>query len=93
MKAGVNFRPAGGLRGQVAGPLPGGQPSTGTRQQRVGAVTPSLHPEVPGIQFVSPGLDEGVWNRGVGGLFISPFVFLEKTLLFFRVWFLMFVYC
>ena len=48
------FRPAGGRRGQVAGSLPRRQPGTGTRQVRGGAVTPSLHPEVPGIQFVSP---------------------------------------
>ena len=53
--AGVNFRPAGGVRGQVAGSLPGRQPGTGTRRVREGAVTPSLHPEVPGIQLVSPG--------------------------------------
>ena len=55
VEAGVNVRPAGGVRGQVAGSLPGRQPGTGTRQVRTGAVTPSLHPEVPGIQFVSPG--------------------------------------
>ena len=53
--AGVNFRPAGVVRGQVAGSLPGRQPGTGTRQVRGGAVTPSLHPEVPDIHFVSPG--------------------------------------
>ena len=55
VEAGVNFRPAGGVRGQVAGSLPRRQPGTGTRQVRGGVVTPSLHPEVPGIQFVSPG--------------------------------------
>ena len=33
----------------------GRQPGTGSRRVREGAVTPSLHPEVPGIQFVSPG--------------------------------------
>ena len=55
VEAGVNFRPAGGGRGQVAGSLPRRQPGTGTRQVRGGAVTPSLHPEVPGIRFVSPG--------------------------------------
>ena len=55
VEAGVNFRPAGVVRGQVAGSLPGRQPGTGTRQVRGGAVTPSLHPEVPGIRFVSPG--------------------------------------
>ena len=53
--AGVNFQPAGGVRGQVADSLPRWQPGTGTRRVREGAVTPSLHPEVPGIQFVSPG--------------------------------------
>ena len=55
VEAGVNFRPAGGVRGQVAGSLPGRQPGTGTRQVKGSVVTPSLHPEVPGIQFVSPG--------------------------------------
>ena len=55
VEAGVNFRPAGGVRGQVAGSLPRRQPGTGTRRVREGVVTPSLHPEVSGIQFVSPG--------------------------------------
>ena len=54
-KAGVNFRPAGGVRGQVAGSLPRKQPGTGTRRVREHVDTPSLHPEVSGIQFVSPG--------------------------------------
>ena len=39
---------AGSVRGQVAGSLPGRQPGTGTRQVKVSAVTPSLHPELPG---------------------------------------------
>ena len=55
VEAGVTFRPAGGVRGQVAGSLPRWQPGTGTRQVKGSLVTPSLHPEVPGIQFVSPG--------------------------------------
>ena len=55
VEAGVNFRSAGRVRGQVAGSLPRRQPGTGTRRVREGVVTPSLHPEVPGIQFVSPG--------------------------------------
>ena len=55
VEAGVNFRLAGGVRRQVAGSLPRLQPGAGTRQHRVGVVIPSLHPEVPGIQFVSPG--------------------------------------
>ena len=55
VEAGVNFRPAGSVRGQVAGSIPRRQPGRGTRRVREGAVTPSLHPEVPGIQFVSPG--------------------------------------
>ena len=55
VEAGVNFRPAGGVRGQVAGSLPRRQPGTGTRTGKGCVVTPSLHPEVPGIQFVSPG--------------------------------------
>ena len=52
---GLNLRPAGGVREQVAGSIPRRQPGTGTRRVREGAVTPSLHPEVPGIRFVSPG--------------------------------------
>ena len=55
VEAGENFRPADGVQGQVAGSLPGRQPGTGTRQVKGSVVTPSLHPEVPGIQFVSPG--------------------------------------
>ena len=55
VEAGVNFRPAGGVRGQVAGSLPRRQQGTGTRQVKGSVVTLSLHPEVPGIQFVSPG--------------------------------------
>ena len=47
--AGVNFRPAGGVQGQVAGSIPRRQQGTGTRRAREGAVTPSLHPEVPGV--------------------------------------------
>ena len=60
MEAGVNFRSAGGVRGQVAGSLPRKQPGTGTRQQRVGVVTPSLHPEVPDTRFASPGRGLGI---------------------------------
>ena len=55
VEAGVNFRPAGSVRRQVAGSIPRRQPGTGTRRVREGAVTPFLHPEVSGIQFVSPG--------------------------------------
>ena len=54
-KAGVNFRPAGRVRGQVAGSLPGRQPGTGTRANKGSVVTPSLHPEVPDSLSVSPG--------------------------------------
>ena len=43
VEAGVNFRPAGGVRGQVAGSLPRRQPGAGTRRVREGVVTPSLH--------------------------------------------------
>ena len=75
-EAGVNFRPAGSVRGQVAGSLPRSQPGTFTRQVKGSVVTPSLHPEVSGIQFVSLGygldirqsMDEGVWNHTVGDL-------------------------
>ena len=60
VEAGVNFRPAGGVLGQVAGSLPGRQPGTGTRQVRGGAVTPSLHQEVPDTRFTSPGRGLGI---------------------------------
>ena len=49
VKAGVNFRPA-----------PGRQPGTGTRRGREGAVTPSLHLEVPDTQYVPPGRGLGI---------------------------------
>ena len=55
VEGGVNFRPAGGVRGKVAGSLPRRQPGAGTRQRRVGVDTPSLHLEFLGIHFVSPG--------------------------------------
>ena len=70
VEAGVNFRPAGDVRGQVAGSLPRRQPGTGTRQVRGGVDTPSLHPEgfwypirVTWTRIGHPtinGLDEGV---------------------------------
>ena len=75
VEARVNFRLAGG---EFGGRLQVHFPGTGTRQHRVGVDTPSLHPEVLGIQFVSPGrglghqaingLDEGVWYHTVGDL-------------------------
>ena len=55
VEAGVNFRLAGRVRGQVAGSLLGRQPGTGTRTSKGSVVTPSLHPEVPDSLFVSPG--------------------------------------
>ena len=55
VEAGVNFRPTGWVRGQVAGSLPGRQPGTGTRTSKGSVVTPSLHPEVLDSLFVSPG--------------------------------------
>ena len=59
-RQGVNFRAAGRVRGQVGGPLHRRQPGTGTRKDREGAVTPSLHPEVPDTQYVSPGRGLGI---------------------------------
>ena len=52
---GVNFWPAGQARGQVIVHSLGRRPGPGTRWSRSGAVTPSVHPEVPDVQFVSPG--------------------------------------
>ena len=46
--------------GHVAGLLPSKQPGTGSRRLRVGVDTPSVHPEVPDIQFVSPGRGLGI---------------------------------
>ena len=77
VEAGVNFRPAGWVRGQVAGSLPVRQPGTRTRTSKGSVDTPSLHPEVPDSLFVSPDqaresgnrwLDEGVWNHTIGDL-------------------------
>ena len=59
-RQGQNFRPAGGVRGQVAGSLPRRQPGAGTRQHRVGVVTPSFDPEVPDTRFVSRGRGLGI---------------------------------
>ena len=70
VKAGVNFRPDGGVRGQVAGSLPRRQPGTGTRacQGRCGHTYPppggSWYPiRVTWIRIghqAINGLDEGV---------------------------------
>ena len=78
VEAGVNFRPAGGAREQVAGSLPKKQPGTGTRQVkgRCGHTFPppggSWYPiRVPWIRIghqAIDGLDEGVWNHTVGDL-------------------------
>ena len=65
MEAGVNFRPAGGAREQVAGSLP-----------KCGHTFPppggSWYPiRVTRIRIghqAIDGLDEGVWNRSVGNL-------------------------
>ena len=78
VEAGVNFRPAGVVRGQVAGSLPRRQPGTGTRtcQGRCGHTFPppggSWYPirvtwTRIGHQAID-GLDEGVWNRTIGDL-------------------------
>ena len=71
VEAGVNFRPAGWVRGQVAGSLPGRQPGTGTRRNKGSVVTPSLHPEVPDSLSVSPGPGERIrqlmgWTKVCG---------------------------
>ena len=60
VEARVNFRPAGGVRGQVAGSLPGRQPGAGTRKVREGADTPSLQPEVADTRFAPPGRGLGI---------------------------------
>ena len=58
--AGVNFRPAGVVRVQVAGLLPRRQPGTGTRSNKGSVVTPSLLLEVPDSLSVSPGRGLGI---------------------------------
>ena len=60
VEAGVNFRPAAVYGGRLQVHFPGGNQCTGTRQVRGGAVTPSLHPEVPGTRFASPGRGLGI---------------------------------
>ena len=61
METGVNFRPAGGARRQVAGSLPRRQPGTGTRWHS----TPSHNPKVPDARFASPGRGLGI-RQSVG---------------------------
>ena len=78
VQSGVNFRPAGGARGQVAGSLRRMQPGTGTRQVkgRCGHTFPppggSWYPiRVTWIRIghqAIDGLDKGVWNHTVGNL-------------------------
>ena len=73
-RAGVNFRPAGGVRGQVAGSLP--RHRYQARQGRCGHTFPppggSWYPiRVTWIRIghqAIDGLDEGVWNHTVGDL-------------------------
>ena len=72
VEAGVIFRPAGSVRGQDAGSLPRRQPGAGTRQRRVGAVTPSLHPEVLDTRFVSSGRGLGISQSMVGRRCVKP---------------------
>ena len=55
VEAGVNFRPAGGVRRQVAGSIPRRQPGTGTRPGKGGCGHTCPPPGGSGIQFVSPG--------------------------------------
>ena len=78
VEAGVNFRPAGGVRGQVAGFC--SQEATRHRYQadkgRCGHTFPppggSWYPIRVTWTWVghqgTNGLDEGVWNRSVGDL-------------------------
>ena len=65
VEAGVNFRPADCVRGQVPGQFPRRQPGTDTRRSGGGAVTSSIHPEVPDTQFASPGRGLGI-RQSVG---------------------------
>ena len=54
------FRPAGQSRDQVVVQSPVRRPGPGSRRSEGGAVTPSLHQEVPDTQFVSPGRGLGI---------------------------------
>ena len=78
VEAGVNFRPAGGVRGQVAGPLPRRQSCTGTITGK-GRCVHTFPP--PGgswypirvtlsriVHQAINGLDEGAWNCTVEDL-------------------------
>ena len=73
VETGVNFRPAGGVRGQVAGSLPGREPRTGTRRHREGAVTPSLHPEVPVPDSRHLDVDWASGNQRAGRRCVEPY--------------------
>ena len=64
LRGGGRGKFSAGVRRQV-GSLPGRQPGTGTRNVRGGAVTPSLHPEVPDTRFASPGRGLGIWQSMV----------------------------
>ena len=57
VEAGVNFRPGGCVRGQVAGSLPGRQPGTGN--ERCGSHLPSTRRFLT-PQFVPPGRGLGI---------------------------------
>ena len=68
--AGVNFRRADRLRGQVV-QSPERRPGPGSRRSCGSAGTPSVHPEVSDTQFVSPGHGLGIrqsmgWKRVCG---------------------------
>ena len=60
VEAGVNFRQAGSARGQVVVQSLERRPGPGSRKAGRGVVTPSLHPEVPRTQFLSPGRGLGI---------------------------------
>ena len=80
VEAGVKFRPAGGVRGQVAGSLPGRQPGTGTRPSkgRCGRTFPppggSWYPfRVTWIRIghqAINGLDEGGCGTARSGIWV-----------------------
>ena len=71
VESGVNFRPAGGVRGHVAGSLPRRQPGTGTRKSgemwsRVlkGNARARMLPENPDhlrVRWISQGTYETAW--------------------------------
>ena len=72
VEAGVHFRSAGQVRGQVVGHSPGRRPGPGTRCSRCVAVTLSIHPEAPDSNTCDLATDWASGNQWAGGRCVAP---------------------